>query len=219
MTTWQPSSTRPLSTSNVVLGVAIGLAILCAAAALVTVLERHLHEPELGSAVARLDEARAELRASAEELRAATTALHAATRAPTTINIMDLPPPAHAPALPPPPAPGESASCPASDRCIVSRAALERLIADPAALAAQARIMPSVRDGVTRGFKLYGVRPGSLPRQLGLKNGDLLRAVNGLSLAGVDQAMAAYARLRRTDAITLELERAGQRLLHHISIE
>lgn len=224
MTTWQPSSTRPLSTSNVVLGVAIGLAILCAAVALITMLERRHGEPELGSAVAHLNEARAELRASAEDLREATAALHAATRSPTTINIMDLPPPTGAPAaatsiaaLPNPVA--AAANCPAADHCIISRAALEQLIADPSALAAQARIMPSVRDGVTRGFKIYGIRPGSLAKQLGLMNGDLLRAANGLPLAGVDQAMAAYAQLRRVDDITLEIDRKGERVLQRISIQ
>lgn len=233
MTTWQTPSSRPLSLQNVVLGVAIGLAILCAAITLVVVLERQRSEPELGSAIARLDEARNELHDSAQAMREATTALQAATRAPTTINIMDMPPPAGPPAITQDPMAAMTAMtaidaiaedqptryCPEQGRCVLPRTVLEQALTNPASLTKQARIMPSVRDGVARGFKLYGIRPDSLPRELGFKNGDLLKSVNGLPLGGVDQALAAYAKLRRSDKLVLEIERKGLTLSKEITFE
>ncbi len=224
MTTWQTPSSRPLSIHNVVLGVAIGLAILCAAITLVVVLERQRSEPELGSAIARLDAARDELHTSAANLREAAEALQTATRslerAPTTINIMDMPPVPAMPAMPELDVPDEPAMyCAEPGRCVLPRAYLEALLADPSTLAKQARVMPSVRDGVTRGFKMYGVRPDSLPKRLGFKNGDLVTSVNGLPLTGMDHAMAAYSKLRNATVLTVELERKGEVLHKEITIK
>ena len=213
MTTWQSPQFRPLSIHNLVLGVTIGLAILCAAVSLVVVLERQRGAPDLGDAIARLDEARAELVHSTRAMHDATAALHAATRTPTTINIMDLPPAPTAWTEEP------ARHCPEPGRCILPRTVLDAALRDPASIARQARVMPSVRDGEVRGFKLYAIRPGSLPWDLGLKNGDLLRSANGLPLAGVDQAMAAYAKLRGSDAVVLEIERKGETLRKEITIQ
>jgi hypothetical protein len=217
MTTWQSPSSRPLSIHNLVLGVAIGLAILCAAITLVVVLERRRSdEPGLGSVIASFDVARGELQRSTEAMREATTALQAATRAPTTINIMDLPPP---PAHMNQDLAAPTRYCPEQDRCVVPRAVIEAMLANPASLVEQARLMPSVQDGVARGYKIYGIRPGSLPRELGLKNGDLLQRINGLPLTSMDESMAAYAKLRRSDTLVLELERKGAPLTKEISIQ
>ena len=228
MTTLQNPSSRPLSIHNVVLGVAIGLAILCAAITLVVVLERQRSEPELGSAIARLDEARDELHTSAANLREAAEALQTATRslerAPTTINIMDMPPATPAtPVMPDMPvidAPDEPAMyCPEPGRCVLPRAYLEEMLANPSTLAKQARVIPSIRDGVTRGFKMYGVRPDSLPKRLGFKNGDLVIGVNGLPLTSMEHAMGAYTKLRNATVLTVEIERKGEFLQKEITIK
>lgn len=229
MTTWKSTTSRPLSIHNLVLGVTIGLAILCAAITLVVVLERQRSdEPGLGSAIASLDEARGELLRSTEAMREATSALQAATRAPTTVNIM--PPPAAAPALatvatvatvtPDPAAPARY--CPEQDRCVLPRWVLEAAFANPASLNSltnQARIMPLVKDGLSRGYKFYGIRPGWLLHELGFKNGDLVKSINGLPLTSMEQSMVAYAKLRRSDKLVLEIERKGQPLSREISIE
>lgn len=236
MNTWQSPQSRPLSIHNLVLGVTIGLAILCAAITLVVVLERQRSEPDLGDAIARLDEARAELVHSTRAMHDATAALHAATRAPTTINIMDPPPPTSAPVMTDDARttmaaidamytvvdelrPQPLRYCPQPERCVLPRTVLDEALANPASLAKQARIMPSIQDGVPRGFKLYGIRPGSLPRDLGLKNGDLIKSANGLPLHGFDQAMAAYAKLHRSDRVILEIERKGETIRKEISIQ
>ena len=93
--------------------------------------------------------------------------------------------------------------------CSMDRAFLESLLANPAQLTKQARIVPSQRDGETQGYKLYGIRPSSLPKLLGFKNGDMITAVNGEKLASVDQAMALYTKLRRASELDIEFERKG----------
>lgn len=116
------------------------------------------------------------------------------------------------------PAPGpelpgaaEGVQCtePRPDRieCSVDRAFLDHLLASSELLYKQARVVPSQRDGVLNGFKLYGIRSGSLPKLLGLKNGDRITAVNGHALRGVDDAMEVYTKLRTAKRFEVELER------------
>ncbi|MCA9707991.1 MAG: hypothetical protein KDK70_19215 [Myxococcales bacterium] len=96
--------------------------------------------------------------------------------------------------------------------CEVDRAFIDELLASPERLAKQARIVPSMRDGVPRGYKFYGIRSGSLPKLLGVKNGDLLLSVNGEALDSIDGAMKLYTRLRGTTRLELGLERKGRPL-------
>ncbi|NVB36710.1 hypothetical protein G6O69_02625 [Pseudenhygromyxa sp. WMMC2535] len=103
--------------------------------------------------------------------------------------------------------------------CSVDKAFVEKLLANPAQLTKQARIVPAVRDGETTGYKFYGIRPGSLPKLLGLKNGDLLTSVNGQQLKSIDQAMGLYTKLRRASHLSVVIERKGQTINKEIDIK
>ncbi len=113
----------------------------------------------------------------------------------------------------------EAISCGSEHNCTVERSFVEKLLANPASLAKQARVVPAVRDGETRGFKFYGIRPGSLPKLLGLKNGDLVTSVNGNELTSLDGAMALYSKLRRATHLSVTLERKGQSVNKEIDIQ
>ena len=90
---------------------------------------------------------------------------------------------------------------------------------DPALLAKQARIVPKQKDDEVLGYKLYGIRRGSLPKLLGLKNGDMITAVNGEELKGMDKAMALYTKLRRASNLSVSIERKGQTINKEIQIQ
>jgi general secretion pathway protein C len=125
-----------------------------------------------------------------------------------------------APAKPPESAiPGaeDAINCPSENLCVVERAFVEQLMANPASLAKQARIVPAKEGEV--GFKFYGIRRGSLPKLLGLKNGDKLVAVNGEELSGIDQAMSLYTKLRRASNLSISIERKGKTINKEIQIQ
>ena len=103
--------------------------------------------------------------------------------------------------------------------CTVDKAFVEKLLSNPAQLTRQARIVPAVRDGETKGYKFYGIRPGSLPRLLGMKNGDLLTSVNGHQLESLDQAMDLYTKLRRASHLSVTIERQGEVVQKEIDIK
>ncbi|MFO7564671.1 MAG: type II secretion system protein GspC [Enhygromyxa sp.] len=114
----------------------------------------------------------------------------------------------------------ESINCDADFKsCTVDKAFVEKLLANPAQLTRQARIVPAVRDGETKGYKFYGIRPGSLPRLLGMKNGDLLTSVNGHQLESLDQAMDLYTKLRRASHLSVTIERQGETVQKEIDIK
>lgn len=113
----------------------------------------------------------------------------------------------------------EAINCPTEDTCTVERAFVEQLMANPAMLAKQARIVPKQKDDEILGYKLYGIRRGSLPKLLGLKNGDMITAVNGEELKSMDKAMALYTKLRRASNLSVSIERKGKQITKEIQIQ
>ncbi len=94
--------------------------------------------------------------------------------------------------------------------CTIDRAMFEAWMDNPGKVAKSARVVPSKRDGQVNGFKLYGIRSGSVARMLGFHNGDLVTAVGGRPLGSIDAAMAAYSTVQTSDDIVVELVRKGE---------
>ncbi len=102
---------------------------------------------------------------------------------------------------------------------VVERALIDRLLADPMAMARGARIVPSMKNGQPDGLKLYAIRRTSFWAHVGLQNGDTLHAVNGYDLSSPDKALEAYARLRNASALEVELTRRGRDLVLNYAIQ
>ncbi|MDB4958577.1 MAG: ral secretion pathway protein [Myxococcales bacterium] len=68
-----------------------------------------------------------------------------------------------------------------------------------------ARIVPITGEqGALKGLQLFGVRDGSLPSALGLKNADLLSDVNGTHIESANTLLDLYARLDQLSVVQLE---------------
>lgn len=117
------------------------------------------------------------------------------------------------------PGASDAIKCESENSCTVNREFIDQLFANPAALTKQARVMPSIKDGETKGFKFYGIRPDSLPKLLGMKNGDLLTSVNGTELKSVDQVMGLITKLRRASNLSVTIERKGETITKDITIQ
>jgi type II secretory pathway component PulC len=61
--------------------------------------------------------------------------------------------------------------------------------------------------------------PGSLPKLLNIKNGDLITSVNGTDLKSVDGAMSLYTKLRRASNLSITIERKGETINKEITIQ
>lgn len=125
------------------------------------------------------------------------------------------PPPlsgALAPALGAPGEPGLDASAvrKVSDtRYEIPKRVVDQSLSNLNQLATQARIVPSFKNGVANGFKLFSIQPGSLYSAIGVENGDVIQRINGYEINSPDKALEVYQKLREAHLITLELERNG----------
>lgn len=83
--------------------------------------------------------------------------------------------------------------------------------ADLRALMGPVRTVPIVREGAIEGFRVFGVRGGSLLTLLGIENGDVIESINGRDLSTPQHALEAYAQYaqRTSDRLTIGLRRRG----------
>jgi general secretion pathway protein C len=77
---------------------------------------------------------------------------------------------------PPAVAPGERGSLPELD------------VRNPATLFSQARILPKYENGQMVGVQLNAIKPGSMFEQIGIKDGDVIRELNGIRIDSPEQS-------------------------------
>ncbi len=94
--------------------------------------------------------------------------------------------------------------------CHVDRKFVNKLIKNPALLTKQARVKPWSQDGEMKGYKIYRVRKGTLPKLLGLRNGDVITSINGNDLDSMDRVMKLYAKLKNANNLEIEYQRKGK---------
>lgn len=115
--------------------------------------------------------------------------------------------------------PDGAVRCPAEGHCVVRRDLVSALFENPARLTRQARVMPSIRDGETLGFKFYGIKPGSLLKLIGMKNGDMLTAIDGVEVRTLDQLLDQVMRLKIVRSFDLDIDRKGEPVRLRVDIE
>lgn len=93
------------------------------------------------------------------------------------------------------------------DEFIVAEDELDKALENLPLLLTQARAVPYFKDGKAVGLRLFAIRTGSLFEKIGLQNGDVLKSVNGNSLADLSQAMQLFQKLKEERSIELSLER------------
>lgn len=73
-----------------------------------------------------------------------------------------------------------------------------------------ARLLPSIRDGKVEGFRASEVKPQGIFGTIGIKNGDILRAINDFPIDSPEKAIQSFASLKGQTRIKLDLVRDGQ---------
>ena len=106
----------------------------------------------------------------------------------------------------------------ADNRYDIERGTLDSTLSDLNKIATQARIVPSFKNGVANGFKLFSIQPGSLYSSIGIENGDVIQRVNGYEINSPEKALELYQKLRESQHVTIELERGGQAIRKEYNI-
>lgn len=105
---------------------------------------------------------------------------------------------------------GEESVSAESDEFVVSEAELDKGLENLPLLLTQARAVPYFKDGRSIGLRLFAIKTGSLYEKVGLKNGDILKSINGNSLGDISQALKLFEQLKQERSINLVLERDKQ---------
>ncbi len=99
---------------------------------------------------------------------------------------------------------------PGYDRVRTQRVSLRRsmindAIQDVSKLMTEIQITPH-----EAGLAISNIKPNSIFRRMGLRNGDVLRSVDGQEIRSVDDALKLYENLKSADSVSVSIQRRGQ---------
>ena len=95
---------------------------------------------------------------------------------------------------------------------VVEQEVLDKILENPEQLYSQVRVVPHKdSNGEIDGYRMSGIRRNSLFYQLGVKNGDIVHAVNGKPLTSTGSAMDAYNSLQSAKNFSFEITRRNQK--------
>jgi len=93
------------------------------------------------------------------------------------------------------------------NRYLVDRGEVDHSIENLSTVVTQMRAVPYLKDGKSIGFRVFNIRAGSLFERMGLKNGDVIQAVNGTTLDDPTRALALLDEVQAADEISVDLLR------------
>ncbi len=74
----------------------------------------------------------------------------------------------------------------------------------------QVKIRPHFSQGEPDGLMVYGIRPQSVFRQIGMRNGDIITDINGTQITTADDALQMYEEIQDADSATISVLRRGK---------
>ena len=92
----------------------------------------------------------------------------------------------------------------------ISRDSIDTVLSNMSALSTDARVVPDFKGGKQRGFKLFSIKPKSVFAKIGLKNGDVLKSINGYTLSSPDKILEVYGKLKDSEQVSLDVLRRGK---------
>jgi len=94
----------------------------------------------------------------------------------------------------------------------IDRGLLDEKLQDLGALGREARVIPNYdrESGSYKGFKLIGVRPNSLYRNIGIRSGDVILQVNGEEMNSPSKALELFTKLQTSNEISMDIKRRGK---------
>ncbi len=95
---------------------------------------------------------------------------------------------------------------------VLDKREIELAMKDLSKVMTQARVVPYLVKNKAAGFRVFSIKPGSIYTKVGLKNGDILQAVNDVELNSPEKLFMLFQQLRNEPKINLAIMRRGQRI-------
>ena len=97
-----------------------------------------------------------------------------------------------------------------AQRISLRRSYIDQSMTDMASLMTQVQIKPHVENGVAAGLALSSIKPNSIFRSMGLRNGDVITGVDGAEISSVDDALKLVDNLKSSSNLSVQLKRRGR---------
>jgi general secretion pathway protein C len=97
-----------------------------------------------------------------------------------------------------------------AQRISLRRSYIEQSMTDVASLMTQVQIQPHMENGVPAGLALSSIKPNSIFRRMGLRNGDIIAGVDGTEITTVDDALKLVDSLKSASTLSVQLKRRGR---------
>ena len=114
--------------------------------------------------------------------------------------------------------PESTSSSEVTEEFIIDEEELNDALDNLPLLLTQARAVPYFQDGKAVGLRLFAIRSGSLYEKIGLRNGDILKTINGNSMGDISQALRLFEQLKEQRSLSLVLERNRSEMAFNYSI-
>ncbi|MCB0219071.1 MAG: hypothetical protein KDH09_05195 [Chrysiogenetes bacterium] len=101
---------------------------------------------------------------------------------------------------------------------IIDEAELQNQLANINQLILQARVVPNFSGGKIDGFKIFAIKPNSIFRKLGLRNGDVLVSVNGVLLDNPQKGLQVFQDLQGQRQFNIDLRRRAENMSYNYEV-
>lgn len=124
-----------------------------------------------------------------------------------------------------PPPPTTGAATPSAgvkvdgNKVTISKAKVDSTLQDLNQVIQQARMVPNYENGQVDGFKIFGIRNGSIFQDLGLQNGDVINNINGTQIDSLEKALPMLQLLKTESSYTIDVTRKGSKQTMSINIQ
>jgi general secretion pathway protein C len=105
---------------------------------------------------------------------------------------------------------GTTAGTQSGDTITVKKEDVDHAFRNMNEMLAQVRVRPTFSEGKPGGFMVSRIRSGSFFEKMGLKNGDIIRGVNGKPLQSADRMLDLYRTMKSGSEVTLTVKRRGK---------
>jgi general secretion pathway protein C len=97
-----------------------------------------------------------------------------------------------------------------SNRWKVLKGDLASVLSDPGRILTQVRVNPYFEGDRRVGFKLSQIEKGSLVDRLGIRDGDIIKQVDGQPIDSIEKAIQVYKRVKNKQVVSVDVQRDGQ---------
>jgi general secretion pathway protein C len=101
----------------------------------------------------------------------------------------------------------------------ISKSKVDSTLQDLNQVIQQARMVPNYENGQVDGFKIFGIKSGSIFQDLGLQNGDVINNINGTQIDSLEKALPMLQLLKTESSYTIDVTRKGSKQTMSINIQ